>query len=289
MTQNQARQLIDLHLHTDKSDGTNSPDELVALAAEQNIRTIAITDHDTIDGLEDGIRAGHERNIKVIPGIEISAKYSRGTLHVLGYGIDFSSTQFCNELQRFQSIRKNRNVKIMEKLNELGIDINIRDMMRDNPGIKSLGRPHIAAVLIERGIVGSMDEAFDEYLGKQGRAFVGKEVFTSGETIRLIHDAGGVAFLAHPSTLNLSGSRFNEYIQKLLSEGLDGIEVYSSAHDHHQICHYQNTAETFNLMVSAGSDFHGSHKKSVQIGTCNNGHRVHADMVSNQLLTMAVA
>ncbi len=284
MTEDYITNWVDLHLHTDKSDGTCTPSELIKLAAQQNIETIAITDHDTIDGLEEGINEGRKNNINVIPGIEISSKYTTGTLHILGYGIDYRAQRFLDELKRFQEVRKSRNVKIIARLQSLGIDISIADMMRNNPKIKSLGRPHIASVLVEMGVVCNMDEAFDEYLGNKGKAFISKEVLTSAETIQLIHNVGGLAFLAHPSTLNLVDKSFTAFIEKLLEEGLDGIEVYSSAHDEDQTLFYRDTAKRYDLLVSAGSDFHGSNKKDVVLGCCWIGGQASSEMVSQQLL-----
>ncbi len=278
---------IDLHLHSDKSDGTYSLTELISLAVCKEIRTISITDHDTVAGLKEGIRLGKEHKLNVIPGIEISSKYSKGALHILGYGLDFRDPEFQFALQRFQDVRKERNRKILSKLQSLGIDISMDEIRDRNPSNKSIGRPHIASVLLEKGAAINMDNAFDKYLGKNGKAFVSKEVLTSSETIHLIHSVGGLAFLAHPSTLNLSDQNLTEYVEKLLKEGLDGIEVYSSAHTERQTCLYEGICQKYQLLISGGSDFHGDHKKDVKMGICSSGQRISADMVSQELLNLS--
>lgn len=286
MNQDQPAHWVDLHLHTNKSDGTCSVPEVLDLAVDKGLKTVAITDHDTVNGLEEELMEAQKRSLQVITGIEISAKCTHGTLHILGYGIDFKDPGFLNELERFQKVRKQRNVKIIEKLKSFGIDISLTKIMDENPGIQSLGRPHIATVLLEKGIVETMDEAFDEYLGKQGRAFISKEVVTSAEAITMIHRIGGLAFLAHPSTLNLSGKALSEYISERVSEGLDGIEVYSSAHNKEQIRNYLSIAHEQDLYISGGSDFHGKNKRDVKLGISNLEEMISADMVSEELLAM---
>ena len=279
---------IDLHLHTNNSDGTLSSFELVNLAATQNIKTIAITDHDTIDGVKSAIKEGKKRNLDVIPGIEISSKYTGGTLHIIGFGIDIGAPELLKNLSQFQNIRKHRNDKIISRLHSLGIGISVDEIMHANPMIKSLGRPHIASLLVKKGVVKNMNQAFTQYLGKNGPAFVEKDVIASDITIRMIHDAGGMAILAHPATLNLTGHSFTDYVKKLMRVGLDGMEVYSSSHTADQIQFYKDVCLKNGLLISAGSDFHGSIKKNVSLGICNNGSRISMGMVSNELIALAV-
>lgn len=279
---------IDLHLHTDKSDGTATPSDLVKLCAGEGLTVIAITDHDTINGLEEGIQACQSYHLGFIPGIEISSKYEGGALHILGYGIDYQNTTLLGELKRFQDVRRKRNEKIIDKLQSLGIDISLSHITWESREVSSLGRPHIGSALVESGIVQTMDEAFDQYLGRHGKAFVSKEVLVSAETIDLIHRAGGLAFLAHPATLNLTGLSLDEYLKKLVAEQLDGIEVYSSAHSTKQITDYQELARKFKLLVSGGSDYHGHHKQNVRVGIANGGLGIEGKMVSKALLDTAV-
>jgi len=279
---------IDLHLHTDFSDGTYSPSQLIQLCNEKNLHILSITDHDTVEGIEPGIFEVKKRNLKLVPGIELSAKYDRGTLHILGYGIDYRDLSLLSALKHFQDIRKNRNAKMLEKLRSLGIDISMSEVATQKPKSGTLGRPHIAAVLIKKGVVGTMQEAFDGYLGKAGKAYVSKEVLTAAESIRLIHDVGGIAILAHPTTLNLEYHALRLFIQQLIFEGLDGIEVYSSAHSVQEIDNYQRIAAEKCLMVSAGSDFHGANKRDVKLGISNATEVANASMVSRELIEMAI-
>ena len=278
---------VDLHLHTNKSDGTLSPTELVKLAASQNIKTIAITDHDTIDGVEAAIREGIKQNVSVVPGIEISSKYTGGTLHILGFGIDIRAPLLLKSLNEFQNIRKHRNDKIISKLQSIGIEISVNEILQNNPMIKSLGRPHIASILVKKGIVKNMNQAFTLYLGKKGKAFVAKEVISSQETIRIIHEAEGLAILAHPATLNLTDQLFFDFVKDLMKEGLDGMEVYYSTHSSEQIRFYKDICSKSSLLISAGSDFHGNYKRSVTLGVCNSGAKATVELVSNQLVALA--
>jgi predicted metal-dependent phosphoesterase TrpH len=264
-----------------------SPTDLVKLAVAQNVKTIAITDHDTVDGVETATREGKKQNLRVVPGIEISSRYTGGTPHILGFGIDIRDPSLLKNLNEFQNIRTHRNEKIISKLQSLGIKISVDDIMHINPMLRSLGRPHIGSVLVKQGIVSNMNQAFIQYLGKQGKAFVAKDVITSEEAIRIIHDAGGLAILAHPATLNLPDRLFSDHIKNLVKEGLDGMEVFYSTHAPEQIQFYKSVCYKNDLLISAGSDFHGNNKKNIQLGVCNNGAKVTADMVSNELVTLA--
>ncbi len=272
---------IDLHLHTLKSDGTLTPKEVIQLAVKNKIKIVSITDHDTIAGIEEAREAADHFEIKLIPGIEISSEYKGGTLHILGYGIDINNKQLLTNLAEFQDIRKNRNVKIVEKLNSLGFNILIDDMFKRFNGIKSLGRPHIAKMMLDKGYVISIDQAFNKYLGRGKIAFVRKETFTAEESIKIIHDANGLAVLAHPITLNLSGDAFDRFLKKLIGFGLDGMEVYASLHNTNQVDMYKNIALGNDLFISAGSDFHGDIKPDIQVGYCQNNQRVTVDMITS--------
>ncbi|MBT4288927.1 MAG: PHP domain-containing protein [Deltaproteobacteria bacterium] len=266
--------IVDLHVHTNKSDGTFSPLEVVRKAKSKNIKYLSITDHDTIDGVKAAQSEAKVQNIFFITGIEISARYEGGTLHILGYGIDIKNAFLLNKLKSLQSARKNRNDKIITKLNTLGISISKNSISKASKSTSSLGRPHIANQLLKMGIVKDMDEAFLKFLGKEGKAFVDKEIFTPEETIAMIHRAGGNAVLAHPKTLNLSKPDFKKYLIKLIAIGLDGIEVYSSSHSKSQIEFYLNQVQENGLFSTAGSDFHGSIKPETQLNQCFNNQSI---------------
>ncbi len=283
MNRSRKEQWVDLHTHTNRSDGTLSPKELIHLAMEKEIEIVAITDHDTVAGANEGKVEAEKLGIRLINGIEISTKYSKGALHILGYGIDVNSPPLLNRIADFQKTRKTRNERIIDRLKDLGIRITLDQLLKNKEDVRSFGRPHIATVLIRMGFVANMDEAFVKYLGKGGKAFIGKEVCTSKESIDLIHTAGGKAFLAHPSTLNLVGKPLNEFLSDLKQQGLDGVEVYSSSHDSIQIETYQRLCDEMDLLISAGSDFHGNNKAGVQLGLCRSGERIPADLISEEL------
>jgi len=275
---------VDLHLHTTQSDGTYSPGELVRYAVRKNIGAIAITDHDTVTGIKEAQEVADQLDIMLLHGIEISAIYrGDGALHILGYGIDTCFPGLLEKLSYSQERRRNRNVEIVEKLQDMGIDISYDEIMNENSEVGIIGRPHIATALINKGVVTNMKQAFAQYLSNSGPAFVSKEIFTPEESIKMILDAGGKAFLAHPTTLHINGEKFDEYLQVLKGFGLNGVEVYSAAHNRTQIKNYRQACQNMDLMVSAGSDFHGSNKPKVGIGICNNGKRVKMKDISSDL------
>lgn len=271
---------VDLHLHTTRSDGTLSPKELVGLASRENIGKIAITDHDTVEGVQDGQQEASRLGLECIAGIEVSSRCSDGILHILGYGIEVGNVALQDGLAEFQAARRQRNDRIVAKLRDLGIAIGNEELRQFDRNTSSPGRPHIASVLVNRGIVATMDEAFRRYLGKTGAAFVEKEIFSSAETIKLLHDAGGKAYVAHPISLKRQGDRLVRYIDRLCREGLDGIEVYAPSHSEKRIEEFRNLALRLNLGISAGSDFHGATKPNAQIGIANNGKRATSDLIS---------
>jgi len=275
---------IDLHLHTTASDGTLSPIELLKAAKQCQIGIIAITDHDTIKGFEIARKHAAQYDVTLVSGVEISSKYRNGTLHILGYGIDTSSEFLHKKLQFCQQQRKQRNLKIIKKLQNMGIDITIADMDNRAKDVFSLGRPHIASSLLEKGVVTSMQEAFDRYLGTDGSAFVSKEVFTAKESIEIIKKSNGLAFIAHPVTLNREENELKIFIESLKNDGLDGIEIYSSYHQKKQINYFKNLSIELGLKVSAGSDFHGANKPNIAIGLSNEGNYVTLDQISEGII-----
>lgn len=264
-----------------------SPIELIQYAIKNDIGTIAITDHDSVEGIKEIIDKKdnqHFSKIRIIAGIEISAKFSGGTLHILGYGIDIHNQQLLTNLSNFQNIRKNRNANIVKKLVELGIELTIEELENDTLENKSQGRPHIARLLIKKKAVKDIDEAFDIYLGRDKKAFVSKEVFSATEAISMIHKAGGLTVLAHPATLNLHGELFEDFLDKLISYGLDGIEVFAPLHSEQQTLDYLALAKEKNILVTGGSDFHGDIKPNIRIGECSLGKRLNIESISQKII-----
>ena len=275
---------VDLHLHSTASDGTLSPLEILQMAKEQKIGIVAITDHDTIEGVASVTNEAAKLGLKLITGLEISSRYRNGTLHILGYGINTGSAHLLEKLQFCGKQRSQRNAKIVSKLQNLGFDITLNDMYDKAKDVHSLGRPHIASVLVEKGVVSNMQDAFDRFLGANGSAFVSKEVFTANEAINIIKTSGGLAFLAHPVTLNRNEKELTQFIGDLKTKGLDGIELYSSYHQQEQVTLFKKISQELNLKVSAGSDFHGTNKPNIAMGLCNIGSPVTLDQISNGIV-----
>jgi len=257
---------IDLHLHTTASDGVKTPSELVSYAKSKGLQAISITDHDTIEGLEEGLAEGERIGFEVIPGIEISAEHSPGSMHLLGYLIDIHHPSLNEKLKYLQRAREERNPKMVERLNQLGIHITYEEVVRASGG-GQVGRPHFAQVLIEKGYVRNFQEAFDRYLKKGASAYVDKLRFTPAEAIYLINEAKGVAVLGHPNTLGLNEPKeLERLIEILIKEGLKGIEVYYPEHSSLEIAQYKAVAEKYGLIQTGGTDYHGIDKESLDVG-----------------------
>ncbi|MBI3999565.1 MAG: PHP domain-containing protein [Candidatus Omnitrophica bacterium] len=262
----------DLHLHTLHSDGTLSPRELVQLAKQKGLSCIALTDHDTLSGIEEAQAEGNRAGVEVIAGVEISVKFDPGTMHILGYFVDRHSEKLKEGLADVQEARRKRNPMIIEKLNALGIKISLSEVERESGG-DQVGRPHFARVLVQKKYVKNFEEAFDKYLAKGAPAYVDKRKLTSREAIEMIEEAGGIASLAHPKQLKLNSvpERFEQTIEQLKSEGLKGLEVYSSCQSKEEAARYRKTAERLGLFVTGGSDFHGANRPQAPLGWMGDG------------------
>ncbi|GIO09644.1 PHP-like protein [Brevibacillus reuszeri] len=246
-------QQADLHTHTKASDGTCEPAENVRLAKEGGLMALAITDHDTVAGVPEALAAGRELGIEVIPGVEVSSVGRGQDIHVLGYFIPYEDSAFQERLVGLRETRHERNQLLIAKLQELGIPITLESVYRRKQGTdKNIGRPHIAEELIELGIVATIEEAFEKYLGKGAAAYVNPPRITPQEAIRLIQDAGGAAVLAHPGLYD-----DDELVQELIAFGLDGIEVNHPDNTEEQRLVYSTWAKEHGLVMTGGSDFHG--------------------------------
>lgn len=244
----------DLHLHTSYSDGVYSPTEIVIKAKEAGLKIISITDHDSVGGLDEAIEVGKQNNIEVIAGMELSASYEDSEVHILGYFIDYKNEHLVEKLSGFQAERLKRAKKIIGKLNKMNIPITIDSVLEHVDG-ESVGRPHIANVLVEKGHAESYHEAFNKYIGNGRPAYEQKWNFSPEDTIRLIAQAGGLSFLAHP------GYPINEnLINRLIKAGIDGIEVVHPSHGPDLIYYYRGIVNEYCLLESGGSDFHGGER-----------------------------
>jgi predicted metal-dependent phosphoesterase TrpH len=270
---------IDLHTHSNASDGTLPPEEVVRLAKERGLRAIALTDHDTIDGLAEAEAAGKQAGLEVIPGVEISARHPGGSMHILGYFLEYEDRLLAERLEVLKQARKDRNPQIIAKLNGLGIPMTMETVERIS-GRGQMGRPHIARALYEGGYVRNIQEAFDIFLGNQGKAYVSKFRFPPEEAIEMIREAKGVPVLSHPFTLNLRNSEdLRERLQELKGLGLAGIEVYYPEHSPEQEALYLSLARELGLLITGGSDFHGDNKPEVELGRIKCQKKLTYDLV----------
>ncbi|HUL37195.1 MAG TPA: PHP domain-containing protein [Thermodesulfobacteriota bacterium] len=272
---------IDLHLHTTASDGVLSPSEVVRYAKAKGLQAIAITDHDTIEGCEEGLAEGERIGFEVIPGIEISAEHSPGSMHILGFFLDIHHPLLNERLRYLQKARAERNPRIVEKLNRLGIDITFEEVLKASGG-GQVGRPHFANVLLEKKYVRSFQEAFDRFLKKGAPAYVDKLRFSSREALHFIDEAKGVAVLAHPNTLGVNGyAELEKLILQLVKEGLKGIEVYYPEHSPTEVAQYKSIADRYDLLSTGGTDYHGLEKNGLDIGVGRGEMKLPYSIVEN--------
>jgi predicted metal-dependent phosphoesterase TrpH len=256
--------MIDLHTHTTASDGSMSPAELVRHARNTGLCAVAITDHDTIDGIEEALDEGRKIGVEVIPGLEIGLSFEP-EMHMLGYFFDDRYINLTHILDKLKKRRDERNPKIINKLNEMGFSITMQEVEKI-AGSGVIGRPHIANVLIEKGYVGSMEEAFDKYLGSGRPAHFKKDKLTPEEGIREIKRAGGLPVLAHPKYLNRSVEELDDLLHKMTSAGLRGLEAIYVDNTNEETEIFTGLAEKHGLLVTGGSDFHGRNKPDIEIG-----------------------
>lgn len=265
--------MIDLHIHSTFSDGTFSPEQIIDLAIDKELTAIALTDHDTVEGNDRFIRYGENFDIKIIPGLEISAEYNssdniNSAMHILGYFMNWDDTT-SDSLTQLEEIRENRrirNTKIIDRLCSLGCNITMEEVnaIANN---NVVGRPHIAEILVKKGFVRNNSEAFAGYLAKGSPAYVSRKLPNPKEAIELIAESGGLPVLAHPSSLRIESEKlFRDTLEELVSYGLQGIEVssYSSKWDDTQ--QYLSYAYLYDLVATAGSDFHGNTKSDITLG-----------------------
>jgi predicted metal-dependent phosphoesterase TrpH len=275
---------VDLHSHSTASDGTLAPAEVVRRAKEAGVVGLALTDHDTIAGLAEAADEAARQGITFVPGIEISAvsPVEAGTLHILGYCIDPQNTVLTEMARQLIEARDNRNPQIIAALQKLGINITMDEALAQAQG-GVLGRPHIAALLVKKGVVKTIKQAFDEYLGQGGRAYYDKERLAPGDAIARIRQAGGLAVLAHPVQLRTGNdAQLQQVLKDLVDLGMAGIEVIHSDHGAAEVEKYTGLADRYNLLKTGGSDFHGSNKKDINLGIAN-GRRVPGEWMDELL------
>jgi len=243
----------DLHLHTTASDGKLRPEELVRKAVELGLEIIAITDHDSVAGIPSAVEAAKSfPQLIVIPGVEINTYVSHGEVHILGYFIDCHNTQLNDVLKELRNSRYERGRKMVIKLAHLGVDIDWERVLELAAG-GSVGRPHIAQAMLERGHIPSIREAFTRYIGRDGPAYVQRNKLTPLEAVMLVLKAAGLPVLAHPADIK----RLDQFVFQLNKAGMGGIEVYLNSYSSGTIAQLQSLAKKYDLIACGGSDFHG--------------------------------
>ncbi len=261
-------EVVDLHTHTTASDGSFSPAEVVAMAKAAGLKAVAITDHDTVGGVQQALEAGVKEGIEVVGGVEISVNRpdGKGSMHILGLMVDHTNPQLLTGLQRLQQARAERNPKIVKRLNALGIDITMEEV-EALAGGDQVGRPHFAQALVHRGVVADRAEAFERFLASGRPAYEPKFRFEPPQAIALLRSATALPILAHPGLLGLTKQELKQLLVQLKGWGLEGIEAYYSEHTHSQQQMLLELAQELGLAVSGGSDFHGAAKPDISLGT----------------------
>lgn len=263
---------IDLHIHSTASDGSLTPAEILDHAQQLNLAAIAITDHDSIIGSKEALRIGIPSSLGFLTAVEISAAYpsffpGSGSFHILGYGIRVDDHGLNQNLIKLRKARSSRNPKILKRLNELGFQISLEDVKRE-VGQVQLGRPHIAQTMMKKRLAASVNEAFDRFLGTGKPAYVDKYRIECIEAVNMIRGAGGIPVLAHPGLLHIEKDRrLDKLIKNLIEIGMGGIEVYYPEHSAQQINQYMELAQKYGLLMTGGTDFHGSITPEIKMGS----------------------
>jgi len=264
--------IVDLHVHSTKSDGSYTPTQLVDYALEKGLSAFALTDHDTTDGLDEAIsyaaKLAHEtkfeKEIEVIPGIEFSTEYMGKDIHIVGLYIDYKSEHFIRYIRDFQDSRTLRNIKMCAKLTEHGVPITYEELQACFPG-SVLTRAHYAKYLLQKGYVKSMPEAFDRYVGDHAPCFLPREKVTPAQAVDLILRAGGIPVLAHPILYHMSDAKLEQLVRELKESGLVAIEAIYSTYNSAEERQIRALASKYDLLISGGSDFHGTTKPGLDL------------------------
>lgn len=260
------KQFIDLHVHSDKSDGSLSPSDLVSYAIKQGVTAFALTDHDTVDGIDEALRASEGTSVTVIPGIELSTEYEGKDIHIVGLFIDKEEPAFRNKIQEFVDSRILRNQKMCQKLTEHGLPITYEELTGEFPG-SVITRAHYAQLLLKKGYIKSLKEAFERYIGDRGPCFIPREKITPEDGVKLILSAKGIPVLAHPLQYGMGDERLQKLIDRLKAVGLQAMEAIYCTHSPSEENKMRALADKNNLLISGGSDFHGNAKPGLELGT----------------------
>ncbi|MDO4294122.1 MAG: PHP domain-containing protein [Eubacteriales bacterium] len=258
--------MVDLHVHSDKSDGSFTPSQLVELAAQKGLSAFALTDHDTTAGVKEAMAAGAARGIEVIPGIEFSTEYYGKDIHIVGLFIDEDAPAFQAQIHRFVQARVERNEKMCALLAAAGIDISYEKLTEAFPG-SVITRGHYSRYLLDHGYVKSLPEAFDRYLGDHTKYFVPREKITPTQAVSLILEVKGIPILAHPTLYHMGRENLSTLVRHLKKAGLIGLEAIYSTYSAGEEREMRQLASHYGLLISGGSDFHGKSKPNLELGT----------------------
>lgn len=257
---------IDLHTHTDRSDGTFAPAELVRLASQRGLDVVAVTDHDTTEGLEEALASGSELGVEVVPGVELSAEYESMSIHVLCYWMDVANAALQEELSRLRDERFRRGERMVKRLRELGVPIEF-ERVREIAMGGNIVRPHIAQAMVEAGHVETEKDAFDRWIGDGRPAHVPKHALDPLDALALIRGAGGLCVLAHPGMWGAESSVPELVIEAMAGAGMAGLEVDHTDHDPVEREHWRRLADRLGLIATGGSDCHGTRYDPIRLGT----------------------
>lgn len=264
---------VDLHVHSNASDGTLTPSEVVHLALQKNLAAIALSDHDTVKGVPEAISAAEGTTLEVVPATELSCYYRNVEIHVLGLFVDYRDADFQSKLEELEQERMQRNLDMIALFQRDNISITLEELQAGNPR-SVITRAHFARVLVEKGYCKDKNAAFDRYVGVGCPYYLPKPQITPELSLPLITKAGGIPILAHPMLYKLGYRQVEELIQYLIPLGLKGIEAYHSSNNISQSDKLRSLALKYHLVVSGGSDFHGANKPDIELGTGRGGLRI---------------
>ena len=257
---------IDLHVHSNESDGTVAPEELVREAKQIGLSAFALTDHDTTEGLDKAIACGESEDIEVVPGIELSTAYLGKDIHVLGYYMDYHNECFQEKLKEFRDSRDVRNEEMFRRLRELGFEKITTEALVEAFDNSVITRAHVAKFMLDCGYVKSREEVFQRYIGDNCPCYVERKKISPNQAVKFITEFGGVPVLAHPLLYGFSGRVLDELVASMKADGLKGLEVIYSTYNQGQQRELKALAKKYDLIVTGGSDYHGTNKKDIKLG-----------------------
>lgn len=272
--------LIDLHVHSNASDGSFTPSQVADLAIDAGLKAIALTDHDTIDGIAEIIDYTKDKQLEVVPGIELSCYYQKREVHILGFYVDYENPELNRELKVLKEAREGRNIKMVELMQRDGLNVTMEKLLHGNPD-SVITRAHFARVLVEEGICKDKDTAFRKYIGIGCKYYLPKPQVTCETAMNILTKYSKASFLAHPLLYHLGYSQIEELLVYLKSLGLKGLEAYHSSNNAYESDRLRQIAASLDLKISGGSDFHGIIKPNIRLGAGRGNMRVHYKLLED--------